>query len=53
VVLLTCGNIRLNIRNNESRSDVIINIAPKTGKAFRANPNLKLGQSKPNPLKRC
>lgn len=52
MVLLACGNIRLNIRNNESRSDVTINIDPKTGKTFTDYLNLRLDQSKPNILKR-
>lgn len=58
MILITYGNIRLNIRNNVSKSEyrwsntATININPKTGKAFTAYPNLKLGQSKPNPLKR-
>ncbi|MDS7958257.1 MULTISPECIES: hemagglutinin repeat-containing protein [unclassified Acinetobacter] len=52
------GNTKTNVRNNipvgEYRwsNTATINIDPKTGKAFTAYPNLKLGQSKPNPLKR-
>lgn len=52
MILLTCGNIRSNIRNNESRSDATINSDPKKGKAFTDYLNLRLGQSKPNPLER-
>lgn len=56
MILITYGNIRLNIRNNVSKSEyrwsntATINIDPKTEKAFTDYLNLRLDQSKPNPL---